>query len=165
MCIGKRASVRYVIMNTTSQKYADFISNLLRNLEKSDFLDQTMPYEVEYPWRRNPRLMKLICWDDVPEDEMNYALEDVAAMMDQATMPMHVVIEFHDGMHAPENLLDIFLDSRLIHHEQCGFCLFLNPSKFTRFLGQVLSQRSHAHIEFRPDDEGAWEFFSQMGFC
>ena len=124
-----------------------------------------MAYEIEYAWRRNPRLMKLTGWDEVPESEMTYALEAVAALMDQSTMPMHIVIEFHESMNAPENVLDIFLESRLIHHEQCGFCMFLNPNKFMRFMAQVLSQRGKAHIEFRPDDEGAWEFFSEMGFC
>lgn len=124
-----------------------------------------MAYQIEYPWRRNPRLIKASYGDHVSDEDITHALEDIATLLDQAMMPMHVVIDFSYMENGPENVLDLFLKSRMPYHDKQGYCLFLHPDKFLRFIGQVLNHEAGLHVDFRDDDEGAWEFFSEMGFC
>ena len=124
-----------------------------------------MAYEIQYPWQRNPRLIKLTFAENLNGNEIASALEDIAGLMDQAMLPMHVVLDFSYVQAGPENMLDVFRSSRMIRHEKQGYCLFLSPDKFLRFMGQVLHHEAGLHVEFRQTEEDAWNFFSEMGFC
>lgn len=127
--------------------------------------DQTMAYEIAYPWHRNPRLIKLTFGEQLTSTEIAEALEAVATLYDQAMLPMQLVIDFSYVQSGPENILDVFRSSRMIRHEKQGYCMFVNPDKFLRFMGQVLYHEAGLHVEFRPTDADAWDFFSEMGFC
>jgi hypothetical protein len=124
-----------------------------------------MAYEVEYPWKRNPRLVKLAFWADVLESDVLNGLEDVAYIMDHAMMPIQVVIDFRHMEQSPSNLLDLFKKNRMIYHQQQGYCLFLEAGRFIRFIAQVLTHEAKLRVEFQEDEANAWNFFSEMGFC
>lgn len=113
---------------------------------------------------RNPRLVKIFFFDELSEEDVVYGLDDLAGLLRQSTMPLHIVFEFMSER-LPEDLLDIFLESSLMQHDQLGYCVFVRADRFIQFMGKVIRQKLGVHIEFRDSDDDAWDFFNQMGLC
>lgn len=124
-----------------------------------------MPYEVEYPWRNNPRLVKLFFLDTLTAEETTNALEDVASTLDKALMPLHLVLDFDQLAKGPEDILTLFSQSRLLTHNMQGYCVFLNPDQFINFMAKVLNNTLGVQIHVSLDDDEAWEFFNHLGLC
>ena len=92
------------------------------------------------------------------------SLEDVAVLMDKAMMPMHTVLDF-TGATVNEALLDLITKSRMVHHEQCGHCVFIHPDQFIAFVAEVLRNQTETPVAVVDSEEEAWDFFSEMGIC
>jgi len=126
---------------------------------------QVMSYELVYPWKNNPRLMKMYFLEALAAEDVADALESVAALLDQALMPLHVVLDFEGMTSTPEDILNVFSNSRITNHDMMGYCVFLNPDQFLSFVAKVLNNKLDMQVHVSVDDDDAWEFFNQLGLC
>ncbi len=124
-----------------------------------------MPYELSYPWKNNPRLLKLYFLEALTSEEAAEALEEIAGLLDYAMMPLHMVLDFDNMTTCPEDILQIFSRSRMINHKMMGYCIFLNPDQFLSFVAKVLNNKLGMQVHISSDDGDAWEFFNQLGLC
>ncbi len=124
-----------------------------------------MPYDLQYPWRNNPRLMKLYFLEGLTADDVIEVLDEAAVIMDKALMPLHVVLDFDHMTKGPEDILALFSQSRLMQHKMLGYCVFLNPDQFINFMAKVLDSKLGVQIRVSSDDDDAWAFFSDLGLC
>lgn len=124
-----------------------------------------MPYELIYPWKNNPRLLKLYFLEAVTSEAAAAALEEVAGLLNHAMMPLHMVLDFDNMTSGPEDILHVFSRSHVINHKMMGYCIFLNPDQFLSFVAKVLNNKLGMKVHISPDDDDAWEFFNQLGLC
>ncbi|MBZ0305397.1 MAG: hypothetical protein K8I82_04945 [Anaerolineae bacterium] len=124
-----------------------------------------MPYEISYPWKNNPRLLKVYFLEVLTSQEFTESLEEIASVMDYALMPLHVIMDFDSMTAGPEDILQIFSHCRLPNHKMMGYCVFLNPDQFLSFVAKVLNNKLGMQVHVSSDDDDAWEFFNQLGLC
>jgi len=124
-----------------------------------------VPYQIQYPWRRNPRLLELVFSGEISPDDLQNALEDTTSLLDQALMPLHIIFDFTDTAVLPQDMLNILGNSSAISHPQRGYCVFVRANEFLSFIAKILRSQVGMDIEFVIDTEEAWDFFNEMGIC
>lgn len=124
-----------------------------------------MTYQLCYPWRKNPRLVAAAFVDAVGIDDVEIALAEVVALMDEAQAPLHVLLDFSQAVSVPQELVKYLPHAPMVGHAHCGYCVFVSPNEFVSFAAKIFNHQTQMPIELTPDENDAWEFFNQMGIC
>lgn len=124
-----------------------------------------MPYRVDHPWQKNPRLVGVTFYDDVLTRDIVLAFGAVCLLLDQALLPLHSIIDFTAARSLPNDLIPLMLESEFVHHPQRGWCVFVDPDAFVEGAAYALRQEAGLSVELVASQEEAWEFFNQMGIC
>ncbi|MFP4321273.1 MAG: hypothetical protein ACLFTK_02360 [Anaerolineales bacterium] len=124
-----------------------------------------MAYSIFYPWRKHPRLIHLIFYDQLSVDEVGDALNTLHDILVGAQMPMHILFSFIEIHILEPPLINVFTRHPALRDPQLGYVLFVDLGPRLQTLAHEIDNKLGAHIKYVADEDDAWEFFNLMGIC